>query len=224
MVKPIGEPGRRWAPMIGLGFAVFFLGSVAASSVPGNNAPDKDWVAAYAHHGEQVRHLATGVCLILAALCLLSFLTLLWNRIAAAQAPEPVSRVPLVAARVAAASIIVGGISMGGVSTAMLIGAVHKPSVHLLRFGNGFGFVMVAIPGMLAAALSVARLSGQARSAGLFGKKLMIFGLVVSVVLLGAVLFVPIAALLIWLIVVSITMIRRDVTRPRTDRPPALSS
>jgi hypothetical protein len=223
-VQPNRGSRNHWAPLIGIGFVVFFIGSVGASSVPGNNAPDKDWVAAYAHHGQQVHHLVTGVCLILAAGCLLSFLTILWTRIAAAREPAHLSRLPLVAARVSATSIAVGGISMGGISAAMLIGAAHKPSVHLLRFGNGFGFVMVAIPGMLAAAISIARLSVQARSVGFFDKKLMIFGLVVAVALLAAIVFVPIAALLIWLIVVTTVLIHKDDATVRTAPPPALSS
>ena len=37
----------------------------------------------------------------------------------------------------------------------------------------------------------------------------MVLGLVVAVVLLGAIAFVPIAALLVWLVIASITLLRR---------------
>jgi len=68
---------------------------------------------------------------------------------------------------------------------------------------------MVGVAGMLAAALSVAHLSLLARSAGVFGRKLTVLGLGVAVVLLGAIAFVPIVALLIWAVIASITLLRR---------------
>jgi hypothetical protein len=40
----------------------------------------------------------------------------------------------------------------------------------------------------------------------------MVFGLAVAVVLLGAIAFVPIVALLIWLVIASITLLRRRPT------------
>ena len=221
----VEETRRSWGrrePLFGIAFVVFFLGSVGASSVPANNASDKDWVAAYATHGQQARHVITGLCLIGAAFCLLRFLTMLWKAVAEAGKPEQLSRVPLIAARVSAASIAVGGLLMGGISAAMLTGAAHKPDTTALKFGNGAGFLMVAIPGMLAAALSIAYLSVRARSAGFFGKKLMVFSLVVSVVLLGAVVFVPIVALLIWLIVVTIVFMGKNAAAMPTTRAPAL--
>jgi hypothetical protein len=71
---------------------------------------------------------------------------------------------------------------------------------------------MVGVEGMLAAALSVAHLSLLARSAGVFGRKLMVLGLVVAVVLLGAIAFVPIVALPVWLVSASVTLLRRRPT------------
>ena len=50
---------------------------------------------------------------------------------------------------------------------------------------------------MLAAALAVFCLSHQGEAAGVIGRKTYAFGVLVSVVLLGAVAFVPVFALLI---------------------------
>jgi len=211
---------RRWDPLIGMAVVVFFVGGFGASSVPAGTAADKDWEAAYANHGQQVHHLVTGFCFVFAGLCLTSFLTALWTTVAAARRPEMLARLPLVAARVSGASIAVGGLLMGGMSGAMLIGAARAPGAHVLRSGNGLGFVMVSGPGMLAAGLSVAYLSVQARSVGLFGKKLMVFGLVVAVVLLGAVVIVPIVALLVWLIVVAIVLMQKMLRRHETRADP----
>jgi len=204
--------GRRWGPVSGLAFVGFFLASVVVSSVPANGAPDKDWVAAYAGHGHAAQHLATGILLVLAALSLISFLTVLWTRISEARRPAPLSPLPLVAAGVSAACIAVGGVVLASISGSMLASSSPMPSADLLRFSNGLGFAMVGVAGMLAAALSVAQLSLLARSAGVFGRKLMVLGLVVAVVLLGANAFVPIVALLVWLVIASITLLRKRPT------------
>jgi hypothetical protein len=62
---------------------------------------------------------------------------------------------------------------------------------------------------------ATAWLSLQARSVGLFGTRLSRFGLGVAALLLASVFFLPIAALLAWLIVVSITMMRRHTVAVR---------
>jgi hypothetical protein len=150
---------------------------------------------------------------VLAALSLMSFLTVLWTRISEARHPAPLSPLPLVAAGVSAACIAVGGVVMASISGSMLGTSSPMPSADLLRFSNGLGFALVGVAGMLAAALPVAHLSLLARFAGVFGRKLTVFGLAVAVVLLGAIAFVPIVALLIWLVIASITLLRRPPQR-----------
>jgi cytochrome c-type biogenesis protein CcmH/NrfG len=197
---------KRAAPISAIAFVVFFIASVAVSSVPSATASDADWVAAYASHGKQVGHFATGILLVLAALSLATFLTDLWTRVVAARQPRAVSPLPVVAAGISAACIAAGGVLMASISASALIGSAPIPSAELLRFGNDVGFGLVGVAGMLAASLSIACLSLQARSAGVFGKRLTRFSLVVAVLLLGSVAFVPILALLIWLIVVSVAL------------------
>ena len=96
-----------------------------------------------------------------------------------------------------------GGMLMGAVS-GLALGRCPYRMPTCMRFGNDTGFVMVGIPGMLATAISIACLSVQAHTAGLFGKRLLWFAFVVSVVLLASFAFLPIAALLVWLIVVAV--------------------
>src|SRR5579884_4057371 len=153
---------RRWEPLTGIAFVALFVGSVVASNVPALNSPDQDWVAAYTGGANQAQHVASGILLVLAGLCLLSFLTILWTRIAARR-PGLLSPLPLVAAGVAAACIAVGGVLMAGISVSLLMGA-PVPSADLLRFGDAMGFGMVGVGGMWAAALSIACASVQARS------------------------------------------------------------
>jgi hypothetical protein len=81
---------------------------------------------------------------------------------------------------------------------------------------------MVGVAGMSAAALSIAGLSVQAHAAGLFGRWFLVLGLVVAVLLLGAFAFFPIAALLIWLIVVAIALMRNPAVTVQSPASSAL--
>lgn len=203
-----GGPARY----AGIAFVVFFLAGVGAGSVPADNSSDAKWVAAYTGHAHQLGHLATGVLLVLAALSLLTFLGTLWSRIADAHAPRRLSAVPLAAAAVSAACIAVGGVAMAAVSGAELLGKFPLPSADLLRFSNALGFALVAVGGMIAAAFSIACLSVQADRAGVFSPRMATSGVVVAVILLASVAFVPMAALWIWVIVVTIRVLRKPST------------
>lgn len=204
---------KRAAPMSAIAFVVFFIASVAVSSAPSATASDAEWVAAYASHGKQVGHFATGILLVLAGLSLVTFLAGLWARVVAAQQPCSVSPLPVVAAGISAACIAAGGVLMASISASALIGSAPIPHAEVLRFGNDVGFGMVSVAGMLAASLSIACLSLQARSAGLFSPRLTRFSLIVAVLLLGSVAFVPILALLLWLVVVSVALRRNSTAR-----------
>jgi hypothetical protein len=200
---------RRVAPYSGIAFVVFFLAGVVVSNAPSNTASDHQWIAAYATHAKQAGHLATGVLLVLAALSLMTFLTHIWTRVNEARGAQAVSPIPVVAAGVAAACIAVGGILMAAPSGSALLYSQPIPGADILRLGNDVGFAMVGVAGMLAAALSIAALSVQARAAGIFGARLARFSVAVAVVLLASVTFVPIVALLVWLVAVTVTVTRR---------------
>jgi formate hydrogenlyase subunit 3/multisubunit Na+/H+ antiporter MnhD subunit len=69
---------------------------------------------------------------------------------------------------------------------------------------------------MLAAALSIAWMSVLGRAAGFFSRPMATFGIVVAVALLAALAFVPIAALWIWCVIISVQLIRKSRRQPTT--------
>jgi hypothetical protein len=196
---------RRLAPLTGIAFAVLFLASLVASNVPKNSASDREWVAAYATHSKQAGHFATGILLVLAGLCLMAFITQLWVVVRSRGAVSPL---PIVAAGVAAACVASGGVAMAAAAGSSLFYSQPVPGADVLRLSNDAGFALAGVAGMLAAALSVAAVSVQARRAGLFGARMYGFSLVVAVLLIGAIAFLPILALLAWAVVVAVTMLR----------------
>ncbi len=206
----------RWAPWTGVAFVVFFAGGVLASSPPSESASNATWIADYATHSKQVGHLASGACLVLAGLSLMVFLTQLWAMVAAAHA-RPINPLPVVAAGITATCLCIGGVLMLSVSGLSLSGAPLPPP-YWMRFGNDVGFVFVGGPGMLAMAIGLACLAGQAYAVGVFGNRLRWFTYVAAALLLASFLFIPIGGLMIWTLVVLYVQVRRphalSVTSP----------
>lgn len=204
----------RWSRWAAVPFVVFFAGGVVASSPPSESASNATWIADYATHGKQVGHVATGALLILAGLSLLIFLTQLWASVAAAEG-RPINPLPAVAAGVTTTCMCIGGILMLSVSGLSMSGAPLPPP-YWMRFGNDVGFVFVGVPGMLAMAVGLACLGGQAYAAGVFGSRLRWFTYVVAVLLPGSFLFFPIAGLMLWTLIVLYVQVRRPEHVPAT--------
>ena len=95
------------------------------------------------------------------------------------------------------------------------------PSVDLLRMSNDLGFALAGIAGSWAAAVAVATLSVQGHTAGVFGTKMRAAGIITAVALLFSMLFVPILALLAWILTASIMWIREPAAIERQPASPA---
>jgi hypothetical protein len=215
MPTPSATRLTRADTLAGIGFIVFFLGGAVASSPPADNAPNSQWVANYTGNGNLYSHVLSGVFLILAALCLMAFLTGLWQRVSSARPAGTTSPLPLVAAGVTATLMAFGGTLMAYIAGSELSGSYPLPSVDLLRLSNDLGFLVTGIPGMAATALCITVLAVQARRAGLFGQRMAVFTWIVAAILLLSYLFLPIIALMVW-IVVAIVTARRQQQHPVT--------
>lgn len=205
-----GDRLIRWSPIAGVASALFFIGGVAASSPPSDGASNAKWIADYtsSHAGG---HIASGALLAVSGVTFLLFVAGLWQRIvaneSAAWRPSPL---PLIAAAVTAACMGIGGVLMAVPGVIVNAGA-PIPSADVLRLCNDAGFASVAVPGMLAAAVAVATLSLQGRRVALLGRRLQIFGFVVSVGLLASIEFLPIVLLVVWMVTVAVVQLRRPM-------------
>jgi hypothetical protein len=74
--------------------------------------------------------------------------------------------------------------------------------------------VVGGIPGMAATALCITVLAVQARRAGLFGQRMAVFTWIVAAVLLLSFLFIPILALMAWIVVAVIAARRQSQPYP----------
>jgi hypothetical protein len=192
-------------------FVVLFIGGFFALNTPDANASDKKWVDFFASSGNRISLVVSAFLFVLAGLCLLWFLTMVWSRVAAARRPEATSPLPLLAAGAAAISIGIGGVFNAVIAGAMIFGPgkLPEPRADILRVFGQISFPLIAVSGMIAFALALGCLSLQARRAGVFGRGLTIFSLVVAVVALFSFIFFPMLLVLVWFLVASIILLRR---------------
>jgi hypothetical protein len=208
------DTGHRLAPWTGIAFVVAFAVGVVASSPPSTGASNAKWLAQYTK-AHAAGHITSGVALVVAGLCFALFVLGLWDRIVArGTRPSPI---PLVAAAITAACMGIGGLLMA-IPGVLVSGGAPVPNADLLRFCDTAGFGAVGVPGMLAAAIAVVALGVQARKAAIFGQKLFIYSVVTGVALLGAVEFLPIAFLLVWLVIAAVHQLRHGDGAPADAR------
>jgi hypothetical protein len=198
--------GWRWEPLTGIAFVVLFVAAVFILPTPNDDDPDKTWLAFYADHTHQVLSVVAAFMFVFAGLCLLAFLTCVWQRIRARR--PGTSPLPLLTATMAAMGIALAGLVGATITGAMIFGSLKEPGVDALKVVEEMAFPILLIGGVYPAALSVAVLGFQARAAGLFPKWLLILSYVAGVVLLGSVVFFPMILLVIWVIVVAIFLLR----------------
>ncbi|HEY6379557.1 MAG TPA: hypothetical protein VI316_10305 [Candidatus Dormibacteraeota bacterium] len=204
-------------------FVVLFIAAALLLNTPQDNDPDSTWTAYFANHNNQVRVTLAGFIFVVAGLCLLAFLTCLWLRIRDSRT-QSISPLPLLTATMSASAIALNGLVGATVTGGMLFGTLKEPGVDVLRVVVDISYPFLLIGGMFPAALSVVVLASQARSAGLFAKWVLVLSWVVAVGLLASVFFIPMILLLIWVLVVTVLLLRAGSAPATSTAPAALSA
>jgi hypothetical protein len=200
----------HWAPWTGIAFVVLFVTGVFTTNSTNDNASNREWLNYYAQSGNQIRILVSGFLFVLAALCLATFITTLWSRIAEARRPEATSPLPLVGAGMGAVGVALGGVLAAVVPGAMIFGQLRLPSADILRYSSDASFPTIAVLGMFGVALAIAGVGVLASSAGLFGRRFAVVSLVVALITLFSFGFFPLIVPLLWFLIVSIMLLRKN--------------
>lgn len=199
------RPAALWA---GLAFVpVFVVGFIMALSSPEETANDATWLSWYADSGHRTGVLVGGYLLVLSALLFLIFAAGLHERLRDAAELTPVSH-RLVGWSAAAVSglIMVGAIQVVGVAGNLTFGSTPLPNnADVLRQNIGFPFIAVAAA--FSAALFIAAVATAAKQVRLFRSWLIALSYVLAVVLLFGVIFFPLVALPLWVLITSIAML-----------------
>lgn len=207
--SPTVRPGSRIAAWAGIAFFVLFPAGVIFSSndleADDSDAKWHDW---FADSGNRTANIIGIYALVIAAILFLVFASGLLERLRTGGGQSLAHRVATTTSAVFAGVAMIAGIQLGGVSGNISLGDTPVPKdADIMRQTLGYG--TVALAGALTASAFIFAVTALARSAGLFPGWLVVVSYIAAVLLLGAVVFFPLAALPIWVLIVSIVLLMR---------------
>jgi hypothetical protein len=206
--------GLRWGGIAGIVFAVLFvIGFLLVADTPDTDESNAAWVRYFADSDNR-RMIVIGVIIwALAVLAFLVFLGVLREQLRnASPGSEWISTVAFASGLVFAAMLAVAGLGAGSVAASIEFG--DNPVVRdadVIRTLDSLGFGALLVFGAATAGLLILTSSIVAGRTALLPRWLVITGYVVGViVILGGLLFFPLALFVLWMLAVSIVMVSRS--------------
>jgi hypothetical protein len=206
--------GLRWGGIAGIVFAVLFvIGFLLVADTPDTDESNAAWVRYFADSDNR-RMIVIGVIIwALAVLAFLVFLGVLREQLRnASPGSEWISTVAFASGLVFAAMLAVAGLGAGSVPASIEFG--DNPVVRdadVIRTLDSLGFGALLVFGAATAGLLILTSSIVAGRTALLPRWLVITGYVVGViVILGGLLFFPLALFVLWMLAVSIVMVSRS--------------
>ena len=205
--------GLRWGGIAGIVFAVLFvIGFLLVADTPDTDESNAAWVRYFADSDNR-RMIVIGVIIwALAVLAFLVFLGVLREQLRnASPGSEWISTVAFASGLMFAAMLAVAGLGAGSVAASIEFG--DNPVVRdadVIRTLDSLGFGALLVFGAATAGLLILTSSIVAGRTALLPRWLVITGYVVGViVILGGLLFFPLALFVLWMLAVSIVMVSR---------------
>ncbi|HJQ42020.1 MAG TPA: hypothetical protein VJ831_02950 [Jatrophihabitantaceae bacterium] len=187
-------------------FVLFPLGTIFSSNSLEADDSDKKWQDWFADSGNRTGNIIGIYALVLASIAFIVFASGLLERFRTTEGPSLPHRIAATTGTVFAVLTVVGAIQLGGVSGNISFGDTPVPKdADIMRQTLGYG--TLAVGGALMAAAFMIAVALQARAT--FPQWLIVLTYVFAVILLGAVFFLPLAALPIWVLIVSIVVLTR---------------
>jgi len=205
---PTVLPGSRLAAWAGVAFFVLFpVGVLFSSNDLDGSDSDAKWHDWFADSGHRTNNIIGIYALVIAAILFVVFAAGLLERLRVGDAPSMLHRVAAGTGILFAGLTMVAAIQLGGISGNIAFGDNPVPKdADIMRQTLGYGTLAVA--GALTALAFIVVITPLAQAAGLFPRWLVIVSYIAAVLLLGAAVFLPLAALPIWVLIVSIVLMR----------------
>jgi len=206
--------GGRLGALAGFAFAFLFLLGTATLNIP-RGASDAKLVSWWADSGNQTTAIVSMYLFVVAGLCFLVFLARLRSRLLAAEGGTgELTSLVVASGAVFVAMLLVAAASRGVVGFAVKSPGDGEslPGADTLRYLPQTGYAALGIGGLLAAAVAMATTSWLIVRTAVFGRWLAWLGsataLVIVVAAAALVGMVAIPAMLIWVLAVSVVMLR----------------
>jgi hypothetical protein len=203
------QPSRGYA-WAGLAFVpAFLVGFILANSTPDTSTDtNATWIAWFNDRSHQVQGIAGAIILSVAGILLLAFVAGVGERLMAARQGAPVThRFSQSAGVLAAGVLMISAVESAGIIGNIAFGSQPVPQdADIMR--SNFGGVFVALIATLLMACFITGSTIMAKRLGLFGSAMTTFSYVMAFLLLFGVLWFPMIALPLWMLVASIALLR----------------
>ena len=204
--------GLRWGGISGIVFVVLFVvGFLMTTDTPDGNASNREWLKYFRDSGNR-RMLVIGALIFAVALIgFLVFLGVLRERLRnAAPGGEWVATVAFASGIAFVAAVVVFALGQGSVAAGVQFGDNPVPrDADIMRTLTSVGFGAMLVFGAASAGLLVITTSVAGGRAGLLSRWLVVTGYVVGIiVIIGGLIFFPFVLFVLWVLAVSIVMLR----------------
>lgn len=211
-----------WTPLAGIAAAVtFFVGVIVTTNSPDTDDSNAKVLAWYADHGHRVGVIVGAFILAFFGLFLLWFTAGVRERLRAAEGPGGrLGDVALGGGILCVASVWVGAAALAAIPAGVSLGGSPQlTDADLARFLPSAGFGAILLFGMFGAIALIDAVSIVIWRTGALPRWLAWLGFVCGVLLLFGVVFVPMIALPIWLIAISVVLLRSGSTATEPAAP-----
>lgn len=213
------ESSRRWAAASGFAFVGLFIAAVLVSGGQLGSAgdPDRQFIAYFSDTSNRVRDIIGAYFLVAAGLAFVVFVANLHAMLPERSGQRALPLIAFGGGLVFVALLFAAAAALSAVPSSLAYAAIFDEERHefgpdVSRLATQFGFMLLVFA-MWAAAACIAGISLAARSAGMFPRWLAGVGFVAAFALLFSFFFMPAAALPLWVLVVSIVLLRSEAAR-----------
>ena len=207
----VAERLERWGLWAGIAFVVLFVVRfVAFLDTPESDAPASEWKDHLADSGNRTQILVGTYLMAFAGLAFLWFMASLFGRLRDIEdRPGFLTRLGYGAGAIFVTMLFGSAAAMGTVAAGVEFGDMPVPDGEFPRQFENLGFGLLLLFGMFAAGVFMAAVSFIGLHTALLPRWLAIAGLVAApLVLLFGVVFVPMLLLVLWVLAVSIALLR----------------
>jgi hypothetical protein len=205
----MNERPARWASLGGLAFALLLVVALLIQADP-HSTSDAEWTRFVGDRGNRIAVLIAMYLKVAGGLCLFAFLLRLHSVLARTEGGQaPTAGVAFTAGLVFLVLYLTSAAAMGAfAATPMRLGEYDLYSLDVIRFSFQLGYVLLLVPGMFAASVMVGTTAFLSLRTRVFPAWFAGFGFVVAGVALLSVWEVFGLAVLVWLGVASVVMLR----------------
>jgi hypothetical protein len=207
----------RWAPIGGITFVVLLIvGLVLLTDIPSADASDQEITDYLTDSDVHIRNIIGLYLWAFAGAAFLWFLAHLRGVLREAEGqPGTLSTLAFGAGVLFVAALFVSAVAIGSIAGAIEFGSATEPAPDFVRMLPQMGFGILLIGGGFAAIVMLISASLVILQTGVLPQWLAWLGFVAAFALLFAAVFLPMIALPIWVLAVSIVMLmQREETAP----------